>query len=223
MSQLNEHVDFLLRFMGPAMFVGLQLSSVYAAIGIVSQQTVGKLSPLPFGSLFVNCLIWSVYGRMINSPSVLYPNLSGLFVGTFCVTVYHQFATRKPFQMYAVIICIFLLCVYLNNIGNSSAIGLLGCALSIVVSGSPLAVMRTVIMEKSTATMPFPTSFVTWLNNLSWVLFGYIVVHDPYVYIPNMLGFALSSTQMILFLIYGFPNAKTKADAHQVKNEDPKV
>jgi solute carrier family 50 protein (sugar transporter) len=202
-----------LKFAGPILFMGLQLSSAYTAIVIVVQQSVGKLSPIPFGSLFVNCFIWSLYGRMEKSDSILYPNLSGLFVGTFCVTIFHQFTPQKPWKMYGVIMIIAFICMYWNRVGDSKSLGLMGCVLSIVVSGSPLAVIRTVIKDKSTASLPFFTSIITWINNLSWVLFGLVVVHDPYIYVPNILGFVLSSLQMILFLIYGMPPLSKKGDS----------
>jgi hypothetical protein len=64
-------------------------------------------------------------------------------------------------------------------------------------------VVLTVLEERSTASLPFSTSLVTWLNNASWMLYGYFVAQDKLIYGPNILGFLLSSTQMLLFLLYG--------------------
>jgi hypothetical protein len=53
--------------------------------------------------------------------------------------------------------------------------------------------------------MPFATSLATFLNALSWSLYGVIEVNDPIVYIPNSIGLFLACIQLSLFVIYGFP------------------
>jgi solute carrier family 50 (sugar transporter) len=203
----------VLRWAGPLLFVGMQGSSLYTAWLILQQHGTGKLSPIPFGSLFANCFIWSLYGRMEFNPSVLYPNMSGLFVATFCLVIFHQYCGGiKPWNMYLVLGGISFLCIYLSRSGDSQTIGLIGCFLSVAVSGSPLAVVQTVIRDKSTASMPFATSVVTWFNTISWTLFGYLVAHDPLIYMPNILGLALATMQMGLFVVYGLPAKKVEID-----------
>jgi solute carrier family 50 protein (sugar transporter) len=195
----------ILELAGPTLFIGLQCSSLNTAVSILRDKSIGKLSAVPFGSLFVNCLLWTLYGSIKNNGSVFYPNLLGFFVATFCMSMYHEFALKKPWDVYLLVSLISLLCLGLAQCNQVHLIGLIGCILSIILSGSPLAVVRTVIQDRSTAALPFATSFVTWLNNLSWVLFGYFVAHDPLIYLPNILGFTLSSIQLLLFAVYGFP------------------
>ena len=38
--------------------------------------------------------------------------------------------------------------------------------------------MSTVIRDRSTASLPFTTSFATWCNALSWSAYGLLVAHD---------------------------------------------
>jgi hypothetical protein len=94
--------------------------------------------------------------------------------------------------------------MYLACQNAFDTIGTIGCVLSIVVSGSPLAVIKTVIIEQSTASMPFTTSLVMWINNFSWTAYGYLVADDVLIYGPNALSLLLSSLQLSLFVIYGF-------------------
>jgi hypothetical protein len=61
------------------------------------------------------------------------------------------------------------------------SVGLLGCALAVVVSGSPLATIRTVLNDKSTAALPFFPSVFTWLNAFSWSCYGLFVAEDSMV------------------------------------------
>lgn len=95
---------------------------------------------------------------------------------------------------------------------NSHMLGLLGCFMAVILSGSPLATLKTVITSRSTASIPFSMSISTWLNALSWLLYGIIVANDPMIYGPNSLGLLLSSIQLSLFFAYGFgsPNVVEK-------------
>ena len=67
----------------------------------------------------------------------------------------------------------------------------MGCVLSVVLSGSPLAVLRTVVSSRSTAAMPFTTSLITFLSNLSWLCYGALIGGTDRIF---------SYTNTILFL-----------------------
>merc|ERR1711998_662155 len=69
--------------------------------------------------------------------------------------------------------------------------------------GAPLAVLMTVLEEKSTRALPFMTSCVSFGNTLTWTLYGIFVANDAIIYIPNLAGLCLASFQMSLFAVYG--------------------
>ena len=201
-----------LQFAGPIFFLTLQLSSVFTAIEITKSKSCGPLSPLPFISLFTNSFVWSLYGLLKMDSTVFIPNSCGVMASLYCILAFHKHATVKPNKLYIVSLAISCLALCLATNGSYPYIGILGCILSVVLSASPLAVMRTVIKDKSTAALPFSTSFVIWLNSISWLLYGSLVAHDILIYGPNVLGFLLASVQMSLFAIYGIkPAAATKS------------
>lgn len=217
-------LEMILSLAGPAFFICLQISSASTAYEISQKKTVGKLSPIPFGSLFINCLLWTAYGLLRNDKAVYVPNGSGFLVSIYCLYVYHQHVGVKPWNMYGLIACLSILCLLLALTNEVQMIGLIGCLLSIILSGSPLAVIKTVITEQSTAALPFYTSLITWLNNFSWICYGYLIADDPLIYYPNMLGFTLSSLQMVLFVRYGFPKKRdddTAASSSLYSNDAP--
>ncbi|RYY86187.1 hypothetical protein EON63_06140 [archaeon] len=47
--------------------------------------------------------------------------------------------------------------------------------------GSPLATLKTVMRDQSTAALPFGVSLMTWGNALCWSLYGLILAQDPMV------------------------------------------
>lgn len=170
-----------LKIAGPAFFLGMQGSSVKTAIGILTSKSIGSLSILPFASLFTNCVIWSLYGQLKADPTVLVPNALGVLAGLFCVGAYKRYSPNSDLTILlgALAISSFAASLFLGK--NAEMLGLIGCALAIILTGSPLATLATVIREKSTNSMPFLTSMTAWCNSLSWALYGIILAKDPMV------------------------------------------
>merc|ERR1712124_117432 len=81
-------------------------------------------------------------------------------------------------------------------------LGLIGDLTAIILLSSPLVTMKTVLKEKSSESMPFYTSLAMWLNSCSWAVFGWTIINDPFVYIPNVLGFTAASIQLALIAKY---------------------
>lgn len=48
---------------------------------ILKKKDTGKLSPLPFLSLFTNCANWSLYGYLVDDPTILIANVIGTIFG----------------------------------------------------------------------------------------------------------------------------------------------
>ena len=210
--QLSSGAVSALRIAGPAFFLGLQGASINTARGIVARQELGGLSPLPFLSLFTNCIVWGLYGFLKKDNTVLIPNCIGVLSGASCCIAYQRQAKREaksfPTGLYAAASVVVLMASLLALQGNHQWIGSIGCGLAVLVMGSPLATLSTVIKSKSTATLPFATSFMGFCNSLSWSAYGLLVANDVMIYGPNLVGLLLSSIQMALFGLFGLPPAK---------------
>lgn len=206
-SLAAAHLPNLLKVAGPVFFLGLQSSSLHTALKIKDNKSVGKLSPLPFVSLFTNCIIWTLYGLLKNDPIVLVPNGIGVITGGICTLVYNFYNKEKtPVKVYTTSLVISLVAFYLALQKEWQILGSIGCVLAVAVSGSPLATIKTVIKEKSTAALPLSISLMTWLNCISWSAYGLLMANDVMIYGPNLLGLVLSSFQMLMFILYGLPN-----------------
>lgn len=199
----------VLRTAGPVFFLSLQTSSLKTALGILSDKSTGKLSPIPFVSLLTNCILWTYYGYIRKDLTVLVPNAIGVATGAICAYSYQKYAKETPTRVYLVSAIITAISTYLALIGNWKVLGLIGCALAVSVSGSPLATFKTVLAEKSTAALPFATSCATWLNSASWLAYGTLIAHDIMIWGPNALGLFLATIQMSLFVLFGLPPKKT--------------
>merc|ERR1712233_292280 len=81
-------------------------------------------------------------------------------------------------------------------------LGLVGSITAVILLGSPLVTLRTVIKNKNSISMPFSTSLAMWINALSWTIFGLLLENDPFVYFPNFLGWIAGTVQLFLIWLY---------------------
>jgi len=210
-TMYNDHVNLkgFLQLAGPILYFALQFSCFSIAIDIQKFKSVRKLSSIPFVSLFVNGFYWTEYGLFIKDFAVWFPNLVSIFVALFCMYIYYHYSIIKPFKIYFISLLLIIVGLILGLCKNLSIIGLIACILSIIVSGSPLAVIKTVIIEKSTISLPFLTSFISWLNAITWVLYSEYVIKDYLILIPNLIGLILTTIQMLLFFMYGISSSSS--------------
>jgi len=192
---------------GPACFLFLQLSGVRTVQQILKDKTTGQLSLLPFASLFTNCVIWSWYGYLLGDNTVMLPNVSGMVCGAIYTAVFLRYAATSQIPLLAGSAVIASGVTYAALTVPAQTvlpyIGYLGDVLAVIMMASPLATIGTVLKDKSTRSMPFATSVATFFNAACWTGYGVLVMGDPLIYVPNMLGFAAASLQMALFARFG--------------------
>ena len=197
---LAEPVVRGLRIAGPAFFLSFQGSAVKTALQIIADKSVGPLSAFPFVSLLTNCVIWTYYGILKSDMTVLVPNAIGIFAGAGCIAGYHKYANTKPLSLYAISAALIAFSSALAYQGNWQLLGSLGCVVAIILTGSPLATLSTVIKDKSTAALPLFTSVAGWCNSCSWSLYGLLVANDPMVRIiyDHQLNFTVKEWQFLM-------------------------
>ena len=65
----------------------MQASACETAYIIYLHKSCEKRSSLPFLCLLANCSVWAVYGALRGDLPLLLPNLSGVVVGMFNMTI----------------------------------------------------------------------------------------------------------------------------------------
>jgi uncharacterized protein with PQ loop repeat len=158
----------------------------------------------------------SLYAYLRSNATIFVPNFTGLLVGIICTAAYQTFTHDTKKEVFLVSGLVLILALYFAIINAAYPLGLIGVCLSVILMGSPLATLRTVIEEKSTNSLPFATSLSTFLNALSWSLYGIIEANDPIVYIPNSIGFFLACIQLSLYVIYGLPTEPVEEAKYSV-------
>ncbi|KAG7177953.1 Sugar transporter SWEET1-like 1 [Homarus americanus] len=80
-------------------------------------------------------------------------------------------------------------------------VGMMCCVGSIIFCASPLISLKDVFNTQSTEMLPFPRIFATFIMAGLWWLYG-IIIENSFVQYPNLIGFALSGFQLLLFIVY---------------------
>ncbi len=135
----------------------------------------------PFISLLTNSTVWSMYGLLNSDLTIFVPNALGVLSGLFCVAVYQSITEEYTSKLHSGALFTMILAVTLAGNGNTMLLGLLGCGLSVIMMGAPLASLSSVIRDQSTASLPVTTTFAGLGNALSWSLYGILVANDPMV------------------------------------------
>ena len=104
-----------------------------------------------------------------------------------------------------------LLLLFAPELAQTS-LGYLGCAVVVAMFSGPLMVIKEVIDTKSTKNLPFPMAIATVVNCSLWLGFGLLVIDDPFVWFPNVLGLGSGIAQLALFAKYGFHTEADKKD-----------
>merc|ERR1712093_195521 len=81
-------------------------------------------------------------------------------------------------------------------------LGWTGSITAVILLSSPLVTVKTVIKDKNSISMPFSTSLAMWINAFAWMIFGLLLENDPFIYVPNLLGFLAGTIQLMLIWYY---------------------
>ena len=165
--------------------------------------------------MIANCFLWTTYGILNNDIRIWGSNGTGLVGALYYCWVFTQYcpsqspslpgSIRQHVQANVLVISgtgLFLL--LFSSLPNSATyIGNVGVLFCVAMFGSPLAALKTVIQTKSAVSIPLPFTLATVLNCWLWSVAGLLDMHDPNIYVPNLLGLACGLTQVGLKGMYG--------------------
>ncbi|KAI5311889.1 PREDICTED: bidirectional sugar [Prunus dulcis] len=198
---------------GNATALFLFLAPIITFKRIIRKRSTEQFSGIPYVMTMLNCLLSAWYGLPFVSPNnilVSTINGTGAAIEAIYVLIFIIFAPKrekfKILGLFTFVLAIFstvaLVSVFaLHSKARKLFCGLAATVFSIIMYGSPLAIMSTVIRTKSVEFMPFFLSLFSFLCGTSWFIFG-LLGHDPFVAVPNGFGSGLGALQLVLYFIY---------------------
>ncbi|XP_022961545.1 bidirectional sugar transporter SWEET16-like [Cucurbita moschata] len=197
-------------------------SPIKTFIGIVKKKSTENYKAIPYVTTLLSTSLWTFYGALKGADGLLVTtvNAAGVAFQLTYVTLFIIFAPKRKKVTTIKLVCLFNVVFYGSVIGATllamhgrlrlTFVGILCVALTIAMYASPLAAMRNVIKTKSVEYMPFLLSFFLFLNAGVWSAYA-ILVKDIYILVPNGIGFALGTVQLILYGMYKDKSKSTKS------------
>ena len=171
--------------------------------------TTGGVSLITYAAMACNGLTWTTYGALGSDLTIMLPNASGFILGLYYCQQFYQHrapdAVVAPYLGVATAFSTAVLgaAVTLPTETARLAIGYGGVAVCIAMFSGPLAAIKTVLHERSAAALPLAFTLASTVNCTLWTSYGALVIHDPFVWGPNGLGFVASVAQLGLIGRFG--------------------
>ncbi|KAJ8772456.1 hypothetical protein K2173_027633 [Erythroxylum novogranatense] len=202
------------------------LAPVPTFYAIYKKKTSEGFQSIPYVIALFSAMLWLFYA-IFQKDCTLLITINSF---TFCmeiiyITIYLIYGTKKDkittlklvllFNVFGFGLISILTLSLTHGEKRVEVLGWINMIFSLCVFAAPLCILRKVIKTKSVEFMPFYLSFFLTLSAVMWFFFGYLK-RDPFVAVPNVLGFAFGLVQMVLYVIY--KNSPKKI----VEETDPK-
>lgn len=183
---------------------------------VIKKRATEDFSGVPYLIALFNCLLYSYYGSPLISNEwdnlvVMVVNMIGLVLECFFIAIYITFSppkirvkmVRMLVAVLTIIGAIVAICFFFLHKREQKRflVGTVGMVATVVLYGSPLAVIKLVIKTKSVEFMPFNLSLFAFLSSGLWLAYG-ALSKDVLIMAPNFVGLPLAVFQMVLYCIY---------------------
>lgn len=227
-------LSFIIGIIGNVISILVFLSPMRTFRKVVKKRSTEGFKGLPYVTTLLSTSLWSFYGLLKPGGILIVTvNGAGAVLQFIYVVLFLIYASRdvkiKYLKLVALIdvaalgLVIAVTLLALHGDVRLTFVGVFCAALTLGMYASPLSVMRTVIRMRSVEFMPFSLSFFLFLNGSVWSAYA-VLVKDFYIGVPNSIGVALGSAQLILYVIYmnksksSKPTDEEEGSAHLVKD-----
>jgi solute carrier family 50 protein (sugar transporter) len=191
----------------------LYFAPAAAVLSALKADDIGELNPLPLAIMSVVSVAWLAYGLSVRDPNVALSNIFGCFGSIGYVLGLLPLLQKKKglLRMTQSVVLAgasasLTLWTVLGLSGASAAkmsssLGLFACALTIVLFGSPLSSIKTVLSTRDSSSILGPLTIAQVINTALWTTYG-LAVKDWFVGVPNGVGLVLGFAQLGLKILF---------------------
>ncbi|CAN8254881.1 unnamed protein product [Cochlearia groenlandica] len=205
---------FVFGLMGNVISFAVFLSPASTFYRVWTKKTTEGFQSLPYIMALFSSTLWLYYATQKKDVFLLVTiNAFGCFIETIYISIFLAFAPKKAKMLTVKLLlllnfggfcAILLVCQFLvKGTTRAKIIGGICVGFSVCVFAAPLSIIRTVIKTRSVEYMPFSLSLTLTISAVIWLLYG-LALKDFYVAFPNVIGFALGTLQMVLYIVYRY-------------------
>ncbi|XP_041015642.1 bidirectional sugar transporter SWEET3-like [Juglans microcarpa x Juglans regia] len=213
---MGERLRLAVGVMGNAASLLLYTAPILTFSRVIRKKSTEGYSCVPYVIALLNCLLYTWYGlpvvsnRWENFP-VISINGLGILLELSFIVIYLWFTSARGKMKVAVtvtpVIVVFCTtsiisaCSFHGHHHRKLFVGSVGLVASVAMYGSPLVVVKQVILTRSVEFMPFYLSFFSFLASSLWMAYG-LLSHDLFLAAPNLVGSPLGILQLMLYCKY---------------------
>ncbi|KAJ8427230.1 hypothetical protein Cgig2_023067 [Carnegiea gigantea] len=224
LTSINFHeLAFVFGILGNIVSFGVYLAPVPTFWRIFKKKSTEGFQSIPYAVALFSAMLLLYYAflKEDNATMIITINSIGCAIEGFYLIMYLIYARTNArvytFKLLGLFNVAFYCLIVLVTMGfvhgcdhhnffskggnREKVVGWICAVFSVSVFAAPLSVMRTVIRTKSVEFMPFWLSFFLTLCAVMWFFYGFLI-HDFYIALPNIMGFAFGIAQMILYILY---------------------
>ncbi|OWZ16527.1 hypothetical protein PHMEG_0009668 [Phytophthora megakarya] len=177
--------------------------------------STGEMSVMPCLLLFTNNYAVMFYAIAIDNILPLFAtSILGIVTGVFFNYFFYRWAADKRSVVYAfigsfvvcVIVTIYSVLALTGHTGQShssvgTTLGFITISTTVGLYVSPMATIARVLQTKTASSMPFTMGVVNVFNSFCWGTYA-ALIGNMFILGPNIAGFILGCTQLVLTFIY---------------------
>ena len=170
-----------------------------------------SLNPIPLSIMAISSLCWLVYGLSVQDPYVTLSNVPGCIVSIwYVVTILPLLKGDVLKQTQRLVVLLSAITIHLwtwlsltkKSMGQiSSLLGMYASLLFILLSGSPLSTIQTVVRTKNSKSILTPLTMAQVVNTALWSMYG-LAIGDKFVWGPNSVGLGFGLVQLMLKIMF---------------------
>lgn len=180
---------------------------------VCKKKTTEGFQSIPYVAALFSAMLWIFYAYIKTGEFLIITiNAVGCVIEIIYLVIYITYCPKKArvFTLRMILLlnfggfCIIVLLTHLLSKERAARIKLLGwiCVVfSTSVFVAPLSIIRVVIRTKSVEFMPFTLSFLLTISAITWLSYG-VLLKDIYISLPNFVGIAFGTIQMVLYAVY---------------------
>lgn len=204
-------LEFVVPALGALVSTLMYFAPLRAVLKAGKDRSLGDLNPFPFGVTIANTIVWLSYGLIKRDPFVTCPNTPGVVVAVFNTLTSYGLADEAKRSRLKMVCCLTAgvlpvlgVCTAFAAKDAAARLGIWGFAgniIALVYYGAPLSSMYDVIRTRNSASILLPLTLMNTANAALWTTYGFAVA-DPYIWVPNGIGLALSVAQIVLRAVF---------------------
>ncbi|XP_039156437.1 bidirectional sugar transporter N3 [Eucalyptus grandis] len=178
---------------------------------------------IPYLIALFSSMLWLYYALLKGHSFLLITiNSFGCVIEMMYIAIYIAYAPRSArnstIKLFALMnMGLFSLLILIthfipNGDARTTVFGWICTTISVSVFAAPLSIVARVVQTNSVEFMPFSLSFFLTLSAIMWFGYGFFQ-KDWCIMIPNIMGFVLGLSQMVL---YGYYRNREELPQHDV-------